>query len=202
MRRLLTIIMGAAMVISVVGPVAGANPAREAGRLAESVARSSDPRAAFAALSAREQQAVLDFTAAVSFTTEQGVVKTASATVSSAAAAAAVQCWTWTWSRIGTNLFGFTVWKFSQKIDWCGDGIRITNVPVRTVWASDLGLWWAYHGLVGSSTAGGMGSSTYRSFVQGHLSYRPPVPALNQDNHPWLDMTAHADGRGTGSGGG
>lgn len=116
--------------------------------------------------------------------------------------AAAVSCWTWTWGREGRNFVGVLLWTFRQRIDWCGDGTRITDIPWRQVTATVNSAWWSYNGLVGDFTAGGQGFGSYRSFVQGSFSYRPPYPWMNRDNFPWLDMTAHADGRGTGSGGG
>lgn len=184
-----------------VTPAAAASPAREAERLTQQLAQAADPTAAFFALGAREQKAVIDYTTAVSFSTDERLVSQAANSDGSSVAAAATRCWTWTWGRVGRNVFGVTVWEFHQQIDWCGDGTKITNTPFRRVYPAKLALWWSYEGLVASTTAGGKGSATYRSYVMGHMRYRPPTPWLNQDNYPWLDMTAHADGRGTGSGG-
>lgn len=201
-RRPASILMAIAMVIGAVGPVSGANPARDAARLTEIVARASDQYAAFAALAPSEQKAVLDYTAVASVTTQRSPVIRVSGPTSSGVNAAAVSCWTWTWGRDGRNLFGVLLWTFKQRIDWCGDGTKITNIPWRQVTATVNYPWWSYNGLVGDFTAGGQGFESYRSFVQGSFSYRPPNPLSNQDRLPWLDMTAHADGRGTGSGGG
>lgn len=209
MRRPTSILMAIAMVIGVAGPVSGANPATDGAGLTEVIARASDQYAAFNALSAREQQAVLDYTSLAYVTTQVSPVTQVSRPTSAVpgptsalVSAAAVKCWTWTWGRAGRNVAGITVWEFTQRIDWCGDGAKITNVPFRRVIGAPKLLWWSYEGLVGDTTGGGKGFATYRSFVQGKFIYRPPISQLNQDNFPWLDMTARANGAGTGSGGG
>jgi hypothetical protein len=94
------------------------------------------------------------------------------------------------------------VWQFNQQIDWCSDGSKITTVPFRKVYASNLGLFWTYHGLVDDVRGGGRGFTFYRSFVQGSLTYCPPPGVCWQNDLPWLDMTARANGNNGGSGGG
>ncbi len=197
-----TFLVSVLMTIGVVGPVAAANPTRDAARLTDVVARASDQNAAFARLSPAEQRSVLDYTSLATVTTTQSPVTRVTGPTSSLLGAVAVTCWTWTWGRDGRNPIGVLLWTFKQRIDWCGDGTRITNTPWRQVTATLNYPWWSYNGLVGDFTGGGQGLEYYRSFVQGSFSYRPPNPLSNQDNLPWLDMTAHADGRGTGSGGG
>lgn len=65
-----------------------------------------------------------------------------------------------------------------------------------------MSIFWSYNGLVADSTSGGVGSSSCHSFVQGSYDYCLPGVGCLYHDYPWLDMTAHADGRGTGSGGG
>lgn len=194
--------MAVALVIGVVGPVSGANPARDGARLTDIVARASDQYAAFAALTTREQQAVLDYTSLAYVTAWQSPVIRVSGPTDAVQGVATVTCYDWTWGRDAHNPVGVLLWQFTQRIEWCANGTTITNTPFRTVKGIPAFLWWSYNGLVGDSTGGGMGQESYRSFVEGWFSYRPPYPGSNQDNYPWLDMTAHANGTGTGSGGG
>lgn len=52
---------------------------------------------------------------------------------------------------------------------------------------------------IGSETWGGVGQQTYRAWTQAEFKYCV-VPDIGcQYVYPWLDMTAWADGRGTGS---
>lgn len=201
-RLIPALVMAALMALAVSAPVAAADPAREAQRLAGRLAASDDPYAAFEELTPKQQQAVLDYTEVVTTTNDFSLAPSPTSPPDGEMTAAAIRCWTWTWNRQGWNLFGQVVWQFNQQIDWCGDGVKITSTPFRKVWASRLFLFWTYNGLVGNVTQGGKGFSTYRAFAQGSLSYCPPPGVCWQNDLPWLDMTAHADGRGTGSGGG
>lgn len=194
--------LAVAMVMTAIGPVAAANPEREAARLTNIVAQAADQSAAFAALSSREQQAVLNYTSLSYVTDWQSPVVRISGPTDGVQSAATTTCYDWTWGRDAHNPFGVLLWQFTQRIEWCANGTTITNTPFRTPHGSTNYLWWSYEGLVGDSTAGGQGQESYRSYVEGHMAYRPPYPWLNQDNYPWLDMTAHANGSGTGSGGG
>jgi len=203
-RRIASALLLAVLTLSLAStPVFGADPARDALRLTQRVAESANPEAAFAALTDAQQQLVLDYTELASTVSSVAVAPSATSSGSGGLAAAAVtKCWTWTWNRQGRNVFGAVLWQFNQQINWCADGTRITNVPFRKVWSNPVALFWTYNGLVESSTAGGKGFTTYRSFVQGSYSYCPPPGVCWQNDLPWLDMTAHGDGRGTGSGGG
>lgn len=203
--RVAAVLLALAFSLTIPLQAAAAGSPIEAGRisqLVEQLSAADDPHAAFEKLTPRQQQAVLDYTEAVTVTNDFSIVPSGISPPDALVTAAAIRCWTWTWSRQGRNLFGVVVWQFSQQIDWCGDGARITNTPFRKVYASHLFLFWTYDGLVESVTQGGRGFSTYRSLVQGSFSYCPPPGVCWQNPLPWLDMTAHADGRGTGSGGG
>ncbi len=205
-RRIGTFAAAALLILAVVVPADAVGPSvsafGDAARLTDLIARASDQRAAFSRLTPREQQSVLDYTALAYVTTEQSLVGRAPSAAETLQSAAAVTCWTWTWGRDAHNVAGVLLWQFTQEIDWCGNGTTITNTPFRKVTGTPKFLWWSYQGLVADSTGGGMGSSTYRSYVEGWFSYRPIYPWMNQDDYPWLDMTAHANGAGTGSGGG
>lgn len=202
-RRLSVALVAVVALLAFATPAAAANPAKEAERLVEALEAADDPYVAFDALTSSEQQLVLDYTRTARVVTDASVSPRSSLDRrSDIVAAAAVRCWTWAWNRQGWNIFGTVIWQFNQQIDWCGDGVKITSTPFRRVWASRLGLFWTYHGLVENVIQGGKGFQTYRSFVQGSFTYCPPPGVCWQNSLPWLDMKAWADGRGTGSGGG
>lgn len=204
LRRIASLAAALALAITMAGSAFAAEPQRDAARLTADVAAAKDQKAAFAALSHAEQQAVIDYTSVASISSWHTLrrVPDRSGKVQAAAGAAVVKCWDWTWGRDAHNPVGVLLWQFTQRIQWCANGTKITNNPFRTPKGVPKFIWWSYNGLVGSEVGGGINQSTYRSFVEGWMAYRPPMPFLNQDNYPWLDMTAHADGRGTGSGGG
>lgn len=168
-------------------------------RLAKQVFGASDPQAAFNRLSDSQQAILTDFET-VAYTTESESVEPQATTALTADVATASSCWTWTWNRQGWNNVGQLLWQFNQQIDWCSNGSTITTVPFRKVWASGLYVGWSYLGLINNQVSGGLNYSYYRSFVQGDMALGIGGWWL-QHKYPWLDMTAHANGTGTGSGG-
>lgn len=200
-RLVMSLLLAVVLVSAAVVPAAAANPAREGARLTNIVAQAADPNAAFSALNPREQQAVLNYTSLACVTDWRSPIRQSGPT-DGAQIAATTTCYNWIWGRDGHNPFGVLLWQFTQRIEWCANGTTITNAPFRTPWGGTNYIWWSYEGLVGDSVGGGQGQESYRSYIQGHMAYRPPFPLLQQDAYPWLDMTAHANGTGTGSGGG
>lgn len=182
---------------------ASASDGQRAAGLIERLSRAVDPPAAYSQLSSEDQAAVRVFLTVVSIdgvstlTTEPGEGREP--------VGASITCWTWTWQRDGKNIFGETLWSYFQRIDWCGNGSTITISPhgvQRTRWGEVYVPFWQWRH-IGSQTWGGVGQQTYRAWTQAEfkLCLVPEVGCV-QYAYPWLDMTAWADGRGTGSVGG
>ncbi len=107
-------------------------------------------------------------------------------------------CWTSTWSIYGNDVFGFHLWGYFQKIDWCATGSTITSVS-RTRWGEVYATSWEFVGHIQNAEEGGVGYSTYRAYTQGH--FQQCLGFCFDHYYPWMDMTVHTDGTVTGSGG-
>lgn len=188
-----------AVLLVPLGSVAAASPAnaRQAA-LVDWLTRSSDPNVTFEAMTSADKVLVIEYLT-VTTTSDQSEL---AAAPSDSLSTAAVGCWTWTWQRDGKNALGATLWSYFQKIDWCGNGSTITNVPQRLRWGETYFPFWSWKH-IGNQTWGGFGQASYRAWTQGEfkLCATPDVGCV-QYSYPWLDMTAWADGRGTGSVGG
>ena len=177
----------------------GSDGARAA-RIVGALASANDPYAAYAALSQRDQVAVKDYLTATIFT--ESVALPSAGAANAAMNIAASGCWTWTWQRDGRNAFGVLLWSYFQRIDWCGNGSVITNTPQRTRWGEVYAVFWSWRH-IGNQTWGGVNQPSYRAWTQGEFKLcLTPDSGCVQYSYPWLDMTAWADGRGTGSVGG
>lgn len=182
---------------------AGAAEGVKAARLVERLSQSIDPAGAFVALSLSDQEAVRHFLTLYSVTDVSSLL--IESTGDGRPTTDSITCWTWTWRRDGKNAFGSTLWSYFQRIDWCGNGSTITSTPhgvQRTRWGEVYYPFWQWRH-IGSSTWGGVGYQSYRAWTQAEfkLCLIPDVGCV-QYSYPWLDMTAWADGRGTGSAGG
>lgn len=199
-RLVVAVLLTALAVLLVpVGSVAAASPssARQTA-LVDNLSRSSDPYATFGSMTSADKALVIEY---LSVTTITDQARLAGASPEGAFAASS-GCWTWTWQRDGKNLLGATLWSYFQRIDWCGNGSTITNTPQRLRWGEVYFPFWSWRH-IGNQTWGGFGQASYRAWTQGEfkLCATPDVGCV-QYSYPWLDMTAWADGRGTGSVGG
>lgn len=203
--RLIPAVVAVVLAASVAlpGQAAGADGRRVAG-VVDRLARAADPVAAYPELSLEDQAAVRQFLTAVSVSDTSTL--SVQPSTSGGAVTASIICWTWTWQRdgknfYGKNFFGYTLWSHFQRIDWCGNGSTITSTPhgvQRTRWGEVYYPFWQWRH-IGSETWGGVGQQTYRAWTQAEFKYCV-VPDIGcQYVYPWLDMTAWADGRGTGS---
>jgi hypothetical protein len=182
-------------------PAAAGGPT-EAGRisqLVEQVAAADDPHAAFADLPERDRLAVRSF-----LTVTRYVDSVSSPTPSAVVGLVSIArsgCWTWTWRRDGHNVFGWLIWSYFQQINWCGNGSVITSPPQRTRWGEVHAPFWSWRH-IGNQTWGGVNQASYRAWTQGEFKLCLPLDLGCSYRYPWLDMTAWADGRGTGNVGG
>ena len=101
-------------------------------------------------------------------------------------------CW---WARVrrwGENIFGTDLWAYYQRIDWCANSSAITWKS-RTRWGETYIPGWSYRGHIGSVQNGGVGSTFYRSWTQGHFCFISYFGCV-QDRYPWIDMTVRRFG--------
>lgn len=202
--RLVGVAVIAVLLLSVARPTAvGAADEGGVTGLVDRLSQSADPAAAYAALPLSDRAALREFLTAVSVTDESAI--SVDSTLGTELSPVTTTCWTWTWRRDGRNVFGAILWSYFQRIDWCGNGSTITSSPhgvQRTRWGEVYYPFWQWRH-VGNQTWGGVGQPSYRAWTQAEfkLCFVPDVGCV-QYSYPWLDMTAWADGRGTGSAGG
>ncbi len=196
-----------AMATALAAPVSASDTnAGSVSVLVDQIGRSADPGAAFAALSPVDQAAVQAFLTAISVDDSMRLDAQPSVTAGGRTmTAAATSCWTWTWQRDAKNNLGATLWSYFQRIDWCGNGTVITTTPhgvQRTRWGETYYAFWQWNH-IDNQTWGGTGQSSYRAFTQGEfrLCLTGNIGCI-QYSYPWLDMTAWANGNGTGTVGG
>lgn len=201
-------------------PAAVVETASSAAFLVAQLAGASDPAARFRALPAADQRAVVADLRAASYrmstvlvrrsetvpSAPQPVVRgTGSASAGAPAAVLAsisapgAGCWSWRWERDAYNLFGSKLWAYFQELDWCDDGAMIIGLPQVLNYGSTWFPFWTWvH--AGDHVWGGPGQPSLRSWTQADFSLclSPNIGCI-QNSYPWLDMTAHANGTGTGS---
>jgi len=102
--------------------------------------------------------------------------------------------------RYGTNIFGMKLWSYFQKIDWCYNGSTITS-KTRTRWGETHFPGWSWKGHIGNSTSGGVGSTYFRAWTQGHFCLVEYFSCV-QNAYPWIDMTVRGNGTWSWSAGG
>lgn len=117
------------------------------------------------------------------------------------AVAAGTTCWNWEWEVDGKSTGGFVVFKYFQQMGWCANGSTITSLTRHNRFGEVDFIGWNYSQVPTAwPTWGGVGYTTWESFTQATFSFC--LPLCYQYRYPWLDMTAHANGNGTGSVGG
>lgn len=185
--------------------VAAAKEPIDAAALADQLNVSKNPAKAYRALTAEEQSAVDNFLAVVSFeeATTSGAVVSASSRpkVDGIVALAATRCWTITKTLNAKNFFGMTMWAYKVRIDWCGDGAKITDVLRKTRWGEVYHAYWSWSH-IDLSTSGGAGKTWYSYFTQAEFRYCPVGQGCVNHRYPYIDMTVKPNGVVTGSMGG
>lgn len=108
-------------------------------------------------------------------------------------------CKVFTMTAQGKNILGMVVYEYNQSIDWCYDGTKITYVSRRD-WPDRTAGGWVWKGRIqGPTTSGGVGSSSYTSYVQGYFCFVEAFSCI-YNKYPWFDMKVNGDGTQSGSG--
>ena len=105
---------------------------------------------------------------------------------------AAAACRYVTVSRWAENVFGSTLWKYFQRIDWCYNGSSVTSVSRRR-WGETYWPGWSFKGHTGNQTSGGVGWTGYQAWTQGHFCLASYFDCV-QDRYPWIDITVWRNG--------
>jgi hypothetical protein len=115
------------------------------------------------------------------------------------ARAAATQCSTMGWTRIGRSaVFGTVLWKFTQYVSWCWDGVNVTSVQ-RWTEPCCVGLTWSYAGVVSSSGSYymwccGNPRSGHWGYRKGQFNQSVPPWGIVDSAYPWIKIWVHRNG--------
>jgi hypothetical protein len=195
-------VMATTQAPALASPVA-ASAVATAARLVADLAARPQPATRFGHLAPADQRAVMRYLSVASTATTKKLSSRGAPrglrAMKPAVVAPGAGCWAWKWERDAYNAFGIRLWAYFQEIDWCDDGITLTRDPQLLNYGSTYLPFWSWvH--VGDRTWGGAGQATFRSWSQADFSLclTPNVGCI-QNTYPWLDMTARANGTGTGS---
>jgi len=153
---------------------------------------SPDPASAFVALPPRAQEAVKEALQVVEVTTDS---QREMATTAGGVAPLGVSCWTWTISRYGKNALGQNLWGYKQRIDWCINGLYVTQVSAHYSWGEVYFPFWQYNGVISWWESGGVGYRTFERWSQGKFALCIPSVGCGQYRYPWIDMWVSGDNR-------
>jgi len=94
----------------------------------------------------------------------------------------------------GKNVTGMTLFKYTQRIDWCYDGSKITS-KFRTRYGTVYMPFWKFNDHIGNQEQGGEGHRSYRAWTQGEFSLclGGNIGCI-QHVYPWIDMTVYGNG--------
>ncbi len=95
------------------------------------------------------------------------------------------------------NVFGYNLWAYHQRLDWCWKNGRITSANPRCTGTTPLGpwyLWWDWKGHIGCWYGGGVGQSFVMRKRQGKWQYCPPKVGCIQTVLPIVWVRGNANG--------
>jgi hypothetical protein len=195
MRRLRSMVV---LVVLVAGialpiPVSGRGPgtASAATAVVDRLANSSDPAAAYAALSPGEKELVRLATTASGPVQSEVTDPIATGGITAALGG----CWGRVRSLYQTNVFGTRLWTFNQQLNWCSNGSTISSYTAQK-WPSGVSAGWTYTEISGPAPqlrSGGTGRTSVEVWGQGQFQFCL-VGACVQSLYPWVDQRGYASG--------
>lgn len=105
---------------------------------------------------------------------------------------------------LGKNYYNATkvlVVSYSQKIDWCYNGTKITSVSHQHL-AEVYHFLYRYNGIIGNNHSGGVGTASFRAFSQASFCEYAPLVGCVWNIYPWVEQTVYKNGSYGGSTGG
>ena len=155
--------------------------------LVRNVESSADPYAEYSQLSPKERAA---------FDRHLKVVSTERENTSSHWSAAS-GCGTNSYSVRGKNAVGYTIWKFTTRIQWCWNGTEITDDPHFTTDGDVYYLFWSYEGTTYEKETGGQGDWVHKDSAEGEFKYciGPWGLGCIQHSYPDIDKRQYGDGQ-------
>lgn len=111
-------------------------------------------------------------------------------------ATGSVTCWVWDVPLKGVNVIGHHILTYRQKLEWCEDGTRITEVRRRIRTGDVHYVLWTFEDHIDSQTSGGAGQSYYTAYTQGKFKYCIVWEGTfcMQYKYPWIDMAVYPGG--------
>jgi hypothetical protein len=103
------------------------------------------------------------------------------------------RCYTTTRRLTAYSYAGSPMWRYNQKLDWCGRNGRIVGTTVRTRWAEVFIPFWEFRGHT-DSTLSNRGTS-YTAFTQGSFSLcGTPFGGCVTNRNPYISLTVLPSG--------
>ena len=150
-----------------------------------------DPQSEWARMSAQEQTALRNMEIdRIESVHTYGAI---SVPGSSGAMGASTSCWYRQQKKTGYH-WPFKVWSYYQRVEWCGDGSKLTSTPHRSRWGETHMPFWSFVGHIGGSTSGGKGDWSFSASTQGKFSVCFPEETCLYSYTPWLNITVYANG--------
>lgn len=134
----------------------------------------------------------------------KGGVKTASEMTAAeldAVATGATCSWRQRTQR-GYNITNSTLWKINERVDWCGNGNRITQISNQRWVSSCCFVGWDFSGWTDAWASGGVGSDSAVRGTQAKFKLCLPKVLCVQTATPWVQLRVYQDGRSYGTQGG
>jgi hypothetical protein len=198
-KTALLLLLVATTVLAFASPAAarGARDQERAIKLLAQLEMSSNPEAAYLALGPSDRELVrwaLTPAGGVTMTTVTRVPSSAVADGSRTPSAFVAACWQFQRQFIKKSTIGVHLFGYEMITNWCGNGATITSkqTPVRKVYVYQL--FWEFDRHEMLTQTGGVGSTFWRAYAQGHFKFCPPLLGCSSHAYPWLNFTHYPDG--------
>jgi hypothetical protein len=196
-RSALLVPLALALALALATPAAAKGPSQgqRAQQLVDQIRTSSDPEAAFLALSQSDQDLVrVALTPAAETEITSQLARVPASDTNAVTALAASTCWQFTKTFIKKSIIGVHLFGYAMTTNWCASGGKITSkqTPTRRVYV--YAAFWAFVQHLELTQQGGVGSTYWRAYTQGYFRLCFPFEACVQHAYPWINLTMYPDG--------